>query len=209
MRRRLASLGTAGLLLALAGCVSLKRTPEARYFALRSLLAPSAEAQVAADGPLVGLLAVRVPGHLDRPQLVSWTAPQELRIDELLRWAEPLDEGATRTLAENLGALLPRHRVVRSPWPASTALRARVAVELRAFGPQADGTVRLEGVFAILEARAERPLVRQAFALERPTPGGATGGREPVEAMSELVADLARRVAAAVDGLPPAGAAGP
>jgi uncharacterized protein len=180
-----------------AGCVSLKRSPEARYFVLRSLAEPAAARDTAPES-LLGLLPVRLPEALARPQLATTVAPGELRVDPLQRWAEPLDEGTTRTLAENLAALLPRFRVVRAPWPAATPLRARLEVELRAFGVQPDGAVHLAGSYVLLAPKEERALSRQAFDLVRPVPAGA-GGLATVEAMSALLADLAREAAAAVE----------
>jgi len=196
-----------------AGCVSLRRSPEVRFFVLRALVEPPAVLETPPAGQL-GLLPARVPAALARPQLVSAPAPGELRVDPLVRWAEPLDEGVTRTLAENLGALLPRQRVLRWPWPAGASLRARLSVELQAFGPQPDG-VGLRGELTLLDPKSERALVRRSFALARPTlappaSGGGTRGRpgtaerETVEAMSALLADLARLAAQSVAELPPA-----
>lgn len=191
---------------ATAGCVSLKRTPEARFFVLRSVAEPqAAPAGEGAGRGFVGVMPVRLPGHLDRPQLVTWTAPGELRIDEFLRWGEPLEAGFTRTLAENLQALLGEHYVARAPWRASAVPRCRVATELRVFGLQPNGEVHLDGRWALLAAEGEQPLARGTAALRRgPLPAGASRadpGAE-VDAMSELVADLARDIATAVSKLP-------
>lgn len=207
MRTRLYTvLGLAGAVLVLAGCISLKRTPEARFFVLESLAQPAA-----AQGPqkpvgIVGVEAVRLPGHLDRPQLVTWTAPNELMVDEFLRWAEPLEDGVTRTLTENLAALLPDYQVVRRPWSGGTHTRCRVAVSLRHFGLQRDGVVRLDGRLALLPDRGERALLMQPVSMTRgPLPrGSADAPPDPgVDAMSELLADLSRRVADAIRTLPP------
>ena len=195
----------AGLGLGALGCVSLKRTPEARFFVLRSLAEPPAAPPAGAPVTLVGVLPVRIPGYIDRPQLVSWTAAGELRIDEFRRWGEPLDVGFTRTLAENLSALLPEHRVQRGPWRSSVVPRCRVDVELRVFGPQASGEVRLDGGWALLPAEDERPLARGRSSLKRGPLVIGTAGDNPggeVEAMSELVAELSREIAAAVRVLP-------
>jgi len=206
MRMRTGFLVLAAALAIGTGCVSLKRTPEARFFVLRSLAEPPAEAAVhPAPRGFVAVMPVRLPGHLDRPQLVTWAAPGELRIDEFLRWGEPLDTGFTRTLAENLAALLPEHFVVRSPWRSAAVPRCRVATELSVFGPQANGEVRLEGRWTLFPARGEEPLARGKPALARGPlargPAGVDPGAE-VDAMSELVAELGREIAAAVRALP-------
>ena len=202
--RRLAVFAVAGLVAALPACVSLKRTPEARFFVLRTLAEPPA-AELGASPALVGLLPVALPGYLERPQLITWVAPGELRIDEYLRWAEPLDAGLARTLAANLDVLLPRSRVIRSPWPSATRLRCRVRVELQRFGPQASTEVVLEGRFALLPTDSERPLVARSVSFKRGPLGAAAAGEGAtagVEAMSELVADLAHEIADAIRALP-------
>jgi uncharacterized protein len=203
--RNVGLFGAAGLVLAVAGCVSLKRTPEARFFVLESLLEPPEG--VATQGPAgpLGLLPVVLPRYLDRAQVVTWSAAGELKIDEFLRWAEPLDAGVSRTLAENLSALLPETLVVRAPWPSKTRLRCRLRVELERFGPQTNGEVQLEGRFELLQPREERALMVRPVSLRR---GLSTAGAVPdagagVEAMSQLVADLAKEIAAAVRELPP------
>jgi uncharacterized lipoprotein YmbA len=208
MRARLvALLVLAGLGPGTLGCVSLKRTPEARFFVLRSLAEPPAAPPAAASVSLVGVLPVRVPGYVDRPQLVTWTAPGELRIDEFLRWAEPLDAGITRTVSDNLDALLPESHVLRSPWAATASLRCRVWLRLDIFGPQAGGEVRLEGRWAVLPPGDARPLATKPFDLRRgPFAGDGRGPLDAsvgVDAMSDLLADLSREIAAAVRALPP------
>jgi uncharacterized lipoprotein YmbA len=207
MRARAAFPVLAAALILGAACVSLKRTPEARFFVLRSVAEPEAPAATAADARrgFVGVVPVRLPGQLDRPQLVTWTAPGELRIDEFLRWGEPLDQGFTRTLAENLGTLLPDHFVARSPWRASAVPRCRVVTELRVFGLQPNGEVRLDGRWALLPAQGELPLARGTASLSRGPLTGGPAGVDPgveVDAMSELVGELSREIAAAVRGLP-------
>jgi uncharacterized protein len=206
MRTRLVAIACAvAAALGVAGCVSLKRTPEARFFALRSVLEPRDGPPAAArPGSLLGLLPVVVPGHLERPQLVTWAGPGELRIDEYLRWAEPLDEGIARTLAEDLDTLLPAHPVIRSPWPAAIVPFCRVRVELRVFGPQEKGEALLEGRWALLPRAGDRSILHRSTSARRALPAAGPGGdpAASVEAMSALVADLAREIAAAVETLP-------
>jgi uncharacterized lipoprotein YmbA len=198
-----ATLVLAGLVLVLAGCVSLKRTEEARFFVLQSLVEPPAAAQEPVA--LVGVENVRLPGHLERPQLVTWTAPGELQVDEFLRWAEPLEDGVTRTLAENLAALLPDHQVVRRPWAGDIETRCRVRVALRQFGLQRDGTVRLSGQFRLLPGRGDLARVLRSVSLARGVSSGAAEAPpDPgVDAMNELIEQLSRQIAEAIRALPP------
>jgi hypothetical protein len=197
--RTQAFLALAGLAFGLTGCVPLKRTPEARFFHLRALAEPAEAAAV--DGDLVAVMPARLPGHLERPQLVTEVAPGELRVDEFLRWAEPIDAGVTRTLAENLARLLPEHRVVRFPWRSQVAPRCRVVLELTDFGLHGRTEARLAGRWALLRPDREGAFVARSVALQRE--GGADAGAS-VEAMSALLAELSQQIAAGVRSLPPA-----
>jgi uncharacterized lipoprotein YmbA len=198
-------LGLLAIVLASAStCVSFKRSPEARYFVLRSPADTLAAPKPVASKGFVGVQTVRLPDHLDRPQLVSWTAAGEVRIEELLRWGEPLNLGFTRILAENLQAVLPDHAVGRAPW--QTTPRSVVVTELRAFGLQSDNTVRLEASWSLVPNQGVLPLARGKTSLSRgpfPLASGRVDPNVEVEAMGQLVAELAREIGAAVKGLPP------
>ena len=206
-RRHLKAVAALAFAGALTACVSLKRTPEARFFALRSRVAeasPVVAGPAAAPG-LVGVLPVLLPAYLERPQVVTWVAPGEIRIDEFLRWAEALDLAVGRVVGEDLASLLPSHRIIRAPWSGSTPLRCRVRLELTRFGPQPGGKVELAGRFALLPRQSQRPLLSRPVEFSRgPGPGG--GAVDPnalVEAMSELLAELSRTMAIAIAELPP------
>ena len=186
---------------ALTGCVPLKRTAEPRFFALRPVAErPASPASNAAGLGIVGVLPVSLPGFLERPQLVAWSAPGEVRVDEFLRWAEPLDASVQRVLTDDLETLLASHRVIRSPWARSTTVQCRVRVELVRFGLQPGGEIALSGRFVVLPAQSERPLHSRDVELRR-DPGRADPG-STVEAMSALVADLAAEIAKAIGTLP-------
>lgn len=207
MRARMSAVvGVAGLALVVAGCVSLNRTEDARFFVLESVaLAPAPTGSSVPVG-LVGIEAVRLPGHLDRPQLVTWAGPNELRVDEFLRWAEPLEDGIIRTITENLAGLLPEYRVIRRPWPGAAKPRSRVVVYFKEFGLQRDGMVRLSGRMALLPGEGELPLVMAPVDLSRgPVSQAAEGSPvDPgVDEMSQLLADLSRQIAQAIQTLPP------
>ncbi|HLA76694.1 MAG TPA: PqiC family protein [Vicinamibacteria bacterium] len=203
--RRGAAIGAVALALALLGCVSLKRTSEARFFVLRSLAEVPDAAEARGAVAVVGVLPIRLPSHLERAQLVTQVVPGELHVNEFVRWAEPLEVGVTRTVSENLARLLPEYRVVGYPWPSSTSARCRVAVELVSFGPKAGGDVELQGRWALLPVASELPLLGKNVSLRRgPLPRGAAG-LDPglgVQAMSELLADLSRQIAEGMRSLP-------
>jgi uncharacterized lipoprotein YmbA len=203
MRTRIPA--TLALVLVITGCVSLKRTPQARFFVLQSEIKPETSSSEEAPEGIIGMEKVLLPGHLVRPQLVTWKATNELAVDEFLRWAEPLDEGVARILAEDLAALLPDYQVIRRPWRGDTKTRCRVEVVLETFGLQTNGRVLLEGRWRLLPDEGELALVQHAAKLERgPLTGGAQGEVVTgVDTMSQLIADLSRQIAQGIKALPP------
>lgn len=88
-------------------------SPPVRYYALDAMPA-SFETQAAPT--IVGIGPLRFPDYLQRPQIVTRTSTSELKVAEFDRWAEPLDAAFQRTLAANLGALLPQALVIEFPF---------------------------------------------------------------------------------------------
>ena len=87
------------VLVLLAGCLNLKTgTPPAQYYLLSSLpeQQPVEQIHEAGSGPVVGVGPISLPRHLDRPQIVTMAGPNELRLSEFHRWAEPLQNSITR-----------------------------------------------------------------------------------------------------------------
>lgn len=201
MWNRVATIACAVALGVLAGCVSLRRTPEARFFVLRAQAPSVSDKTTKPQRGLVGLLPVRLPGYLNRSQLVTEDGANGLRIDEFSRWAEPLQPALTRVVAENLANRLPELQVIRSPFPARVSLRCELVVEIESFAPQASGQVRLDGRWTIRAPNDAGALATRPFRLRRgPVPVGPWGvdAEAGTAAMSELLAELSEQIAEAV-----------
>ena len=61
----------------------------------------SDQSQVIAIGP------VRIPDYLDRPQIVTRSGKNELKLSEFDRWAGSLENDVNRVLVEDISSLLP------------------------------------------------------------------------------------------------------
>jgi hypothetical protein len=80
-------------------------------------------------------------------------------------------------------------------------------VDLQRFGPEADGDVLLEGRYALLPAKDERPLRRGTLRHQRQAGGATPAATDPgaaVEIMNELLVEASREIAAALRSLPEA-----
>ena len=83
----------AGMLLLLAGCLSLQPKPDPTQF---FLLTPAPASQGVSAGPTIGLHRVTVPDYLDQSQLVRRVGPDQVEFLPMARWAEPLATQVTR-----------------------------------------------------------------------------------------------------------------
>lgn len=201
--RRCTGILVASCLLLVWGCVSVKHSPPARFFVLRAVATPPTTTTKSAEPGIVGVLPVTLPDHLVRSQMVTWASDNEVRLEEFARWAEPLDVGMTRVVRENLVTLLPEHRFLDYPWKSAALMRCRVQVEVRFFGLQADGTVRLDGRWALLPRSTDEPLLVEPFVM-RSDPVGHDDPQAMVESMSQLMADLCGGMATVIRNLPDA-----
>src|SRR5262245_63349391 len=94
-----------------AGC--LGGSAPTRFY----VLAPVDGAAVAGERPLaIGIGPVSVAGYLDRPQIVTRPAADKIDLGEFDQWGEPLRDGITRVLAEDLARQLPGAKISTFPW---------------------------------------------------------------------------------------------
>lgn len=159
--------------------------------------------------PTVGLADVRFPTYLDRPELATRVAANELHFSNVARWAEPLGPGFARVLAVDLDAQLGTPSVVRSPWYATARLDCVLTVEVDHFEPEAvadagggevgTGDAVLVARWTLQDARGTKVLRRGTATYRRPAAStGTSRAATVVAALSELIADFSRDMAAAI-----------
>lgn len=146
-----------GVCLLLASC--LGRSPQARFYALaagrgavdaKSIgLGPRASARAAAR-PVVVIGPLRLPGYLDRAEIVTRRSPTQLHVGEFHCWAGPLEEQIVAVLRDSVAhALEGRAEVLGYPAPAGVKVDRRVTLQLQRFEGQFDGDAVLEASWLI------------------------------------------------------------
>jgi uncharacterized lipoprotein YmbA len=102
------------------------------------------------DGAVtVGIGPVEIPDYLDRPQVVTRTAQNELAVSEFDRWGGSLRPDITRVVMENLSVLLTSNQVSVVPWTRGGILHYRVALDVNRFDATPGGEVRLKAKWTI------------------------------------------------------------
>jgi uncharacterized lipoprotein YmbA len=196
-----------------AGCAV---TDPTLYYSLgqtatTSSIASSADSRVAASGPRgrvagpdpvsIGVGPVIMPGYLDRTQVVTRTGHDRVKLATFHRWAEPLENGIARILADEIGARVPTDRVVMFPWRGivARAILYQVVVAVDRFDGSLDGNVTLDARWRILGKNGDE----LAFSRSTITETVAGSGYDPmVAAMSRTLVALGQEIATEIRALP-------
>ncbi len=143
---------------------------------------------------VIGVGPVELPPHLDRTQIVTQASQYRLDLKDLDQWAEPLKEGFTRILAQNLSQLLDTGRVFRFPWRRPFTVKVQVTVEVLRFDTDAAGESVLAARWNILDGDGRKLLYSRTSTYRNQASGK---GVEPiVAAMSRNLVELSREIAA-------------
>ncbi len=191
----------------LAGCAVSDPT---QYYTLGQAAAVRAESResasprsdVAAAGTVgIGVGPVIMPGYLDRLQIVTRNGADQVELSMFHRWAEPLEDGIGRILAEEIGARVPTERIVTFPWRGVVArtLQYQVVVAVLRFDGRPGGKVTLDTRWRILGRDGDE----LAFARSTMIEAAAGPGYEPmIAAMTRALGTLGREIAAEIRALP-------
>ena len=183
----------------LTGCLNLKPAPDlTRFYVLSSEPSLKPLTNAAWLSLRVCVASIETPAYLDTPRLVVRREGNQLLYAELDQWAEPLRDGLTRCLRDDLAALLGPGRVNPLSYrrPAGDCLEVQTAVSR--FEATASGQAVLAVRWMIVQTKTGQVLHAQfsEFVQEVPNPTAAPEGA--VRALSEDVARWSQQVAEAL-----------
>jgi uncharacterized lipoprotein YmbA len=186
----------------LGGCFGSSQP--SRFYTLSSLPGPEPVSRATPTGQpaIVAFGPLAIPDYLDRPEIVTRTGQNEVRVNEFQRWGGSLDGNLSRIIVEDLSVLLQaeHYSVIREAAAAQTRvpIRYRVMVDVKRFDAAPGGMVVLEANWSVYGMEKEMPLMRNSIISAKVS---GTEFTDLVAAMSKAVEDLCREIAAAVTGL--------
>jgi uncharacterized lipoprotein YmbA len=184
--------------LLLVSCLG-KGTQKPTEFYLLQPLNPSIEEQGAAtgEGIVLAIGPVRARDYLNRPQIVTRTSTNEIKIHDFHYWGEPLSTNFTAILAQNLSVFLSTDRIIIFPYRSKQELplEYQVAVDVIRFDGEPGVEAKLLAQYYILEFKEneKKQIVTRQASFSKPLADKSF--ETLVAAMSELVADLSREIA--------------
>lgn len=179
-----------GLLLLLSACAG---TPSTRFYLLTPLSMAESQDNISRRPIALGIGPIRLPSHLDRPEIIVEGPGHQVELAEFDQWAEPLDDNITSVLATNLAVLLGTQQVSRYPWPPGTKVDYQIGVNINRFIATSEGKVELHAHWTMQRSITDKPLLEKTERVQE-TPVNSTI-EAIVSAQSQALAQLARLIA--------------
>ena len=147
-------------------------------------------------GLAIGVGPVSLAEYIDRPNLVTQEAPNQLAIAEDHRWAGDLSASIGRVVAANLGRDLKTGNVRTYPWLRDEEIRYQVTLDIRQLHSESDGYAVIEAGWRIYSL-PERSLKASKTFTDR-EPLDSDGYNSSVAAQSRLIGRLSDNIAASM-----------
>jgi uncharacterized lipoprotein YmbA len=186
----------ASLLVFLTACGS---SPKTEFYVLSAEHGSMVQAANANSGPAIGVWSVKLPGYLERSEIVTRESEYEIRLGDFSWWAGNLDDNMTQLIANQLSQSLQSNRVVVSPWASFRKIDYQALVRVERFDGALGGEAVLRGVWSLLDADGQKELRREAFEFKASAAGtstlAASSYADLVAALSRLTVQLAEQIA--------------
>jgi uncharacterized protein len=177
------------LLIALTACSS---SPKPSFYTLSPDATLDRMSMTAPVRVMVG--PVTVPDLVDKPQIVTRRAPNEVWINEFARWGEPLKENIARTLAADMSRLLGSDNV--SVYPQGADVKAyAVRVDVMRFDSMPGDSITLEALWTIRAPDGTSRFDGHTVAHEQTTGDGFDA---IAAAHSRAVSEMSKQIATAI-----------
>ncbi len=178
----------------LISCAAVEPLP--RFFLLSNATAGRIRSRQS-GGTSVFVRRVDVPAYLATGRLVTMKGGIQVDYAATARWAEPLDQGVARAVAEDLS----RNSRIRaygfSPGASLMGQKYDVWIRLERFEGTGDGEVILRGHWAVSTADSSAPIASRTVDIRR---RGWKPGDYPglVRLLSKEVAEMSREIARSI-----------
>lgn len=179
------------------GCSLPQAQPDATRYYLLNATGPVAATET--HPCVVGLRTVEVPAYLRPTSFAVRSGANEIRYLDFTCWGEPLDQGLTRVLAQDLQGQAGVARVAVAPFRPDTPRKVDVAVRVTACEGTTAGGVRFAAAWRITEPGSGKTVAEGTYTAPDLHWNGKDYG-QLAGRLSEAVAGLGRAVAAALPG---------
>lgn len=147
----------------------------------------------------VGIGPVTLPPHLDRTQIVTQATANRLDLTTVDQWAEPLKDGVSRVIAQNVSTLTGSGTIYQFPWRRPVTVDYQIVIAVQRFDTDASGTSVLSARWDLMADEGRRLLFSRASTYRRQAETGSVEGQ--VAAMSANLSELSLEIVASLQAL--------
>ena len=184
------------LLAALLGLAACGASEPTRFY----LLSPE---QTGAAGPPAGPVVfvdqATIAPYLDRAQIVSRIAPDQVAFSDVRTWAEPVTSMITRYVVDELGARFGPDRVLETPARRDLTPDFRLALDVQRFDGDQAGLMLLDARWTLRAGPDERFVATGRERIAEPA-GDPTSWDARVAALGRALTVLGQRLGQAIAG---------
>jgi uncharacterized lipoprotein YmbA len=171
----------------LAGCAQ----PNKSFYVL------TANGPVPSGGGIgIGVGPVSLAEYIDRPNLVTQEAPNQLGVSEDHRWAGDLSASIARVVAANLGRDLKTGNIRTYPWVRDEEINYQVTLDVRQLHSESDGYAVIEAGWRVYQLPGRTLKASKTFTDREPLE--SDGYNASVAAQSRLIGRLSDSIAASI-----------
>ena len=199
-KSRIALIAYVTILVGVMTLTACGRTPPAKFYTLQpvqqSSLGKSLPENIAlAVGP------VAIPAALDRAEIVTRYAGNEVSFSEYHRWAGPLQKNIAAVLSQNIGSLLGTERI--TPFTRENIFRPthRVVININRYDSQLSKEFLLNATWSIKDLNGNKPLLIQNSIIRESL--ASSTYEDLVAAQSQALGTLSEEIAKAFMELMP------
>ena len=131
-----------------------------------------------------------LPQYLERPQIVTRTNENSLRLEEFHHWGGNFRKNIIRVLAMNLSQFLDTANIVVAPKMFPSLPDFRIDVTVTRFERWPDSTIYFSAQWQLLNGKVNNVLTTQMINLSRKVENKEAGLEHTVSAMSDLIGEL-------------------
>jgi hypothetical protein len=187
--------------LLLSGCIGTPTKPS-DFYVLNSYPGTPVTTSATRGTPLsIELGPVILPELYERPQIVTRSDSNRIRLAEFDRWGGDLRKDLERILARNLMTRLATDSITPYPWHARIRPDFQVTMQLFRFDGEPGEDVELQGAWRILDGVGGCELETANFSIVQAT--GGPGYPALVSAMSRSIANLSQQLAERIVAINP------
>jgi uncharacterized protein len=179
------------LTLFLASCGT---SPEPRFYGLNEI-----DGQQSQQNISVKIQRPSLPQYLDRPDIVRSENTYQYKINEMHRWAEPLDQMFERVLTQDLQQRLPVGKILSESDTGTVDQRYVVETNITQFNAIDAGHVSLKLQFSIIDSSKAQNFKPQYMEMVLPFDGDDQG---LAATLSKLIGLYADRIVNALGNAP-------